>query len=112
MYRYFFPPDTKRAVLKAYNFALLLCAPAGSAIIYSAYVFPDKWVNSFLHQCYVPMAMLNTVICTGLACYSRYGERINLAQLPADAVPILAIMVFMWEKEKSNTSRRVNTLAG
>ncbi|KAF3686671.1 Membrane progestin receptor gamma-B [Channa argus] len=49
-----------------------LC-PLGSAITYSAYVFPDKWVNSFFHQCYIPIAVLNTIICTSLACYSRLG---------------------------------------
>lgn len=43
----------------------------GSAMTYSAYVVPDKWVNSTFHLCYIPIAVFNTVICTGLACYSR-----------------------------------------
>ncbi len=60
---------------------VLACPAAGSAIIYSAYVFPDKWVNSFFHQCYIPIAVFNTVICTCLACYSRYGEKIHFTQL-------------------------------
>ncbi|KAM9408568.1 membrane progestin receptor gamma-B [Pholidichthys leucotaenia] len=44
-----------------------------SAVIYSAYVFPEKWVNSTFHQFYVSIAFLNTIICTNLACYSRLG---------------------------------------
>jgi hypothetical protein len=46
-------------------------SPPGSAITYSAYVIPDKWVNSSFHQYYIPIAVVNTVICTALACYSR-----------------------------------------
>ncbi|KAM8877377.1 membrane progestin receptor gamma-B [Synchiropus picturatus] len=45
----------------------------GSAIIYSAYVFPDRWINSSFHQLFVPIALVNAVICTGLSCYSRLG---------------------------------------
>ncbi|KAM9826250.1 membrane progestin receptor gamma-B-like [Syngnathus typhle] len=45
----------------------------GTAITYSAYVFPDKWVNSIFHQYFVPIALLNAIICTSLACYSRLG---------------------------------------
>ncbi|KAG8440810.1 hypothetical protein GDO86_006519 [Hymenochirus boettgeri] len=44
----------------------------GSAIAYSAYVFPDRWVGSSFHLWFVSSAVLNAVICTGLACYSRY----------------------------------------
>lgn len=61
--------------------ALLDCRASGSAISYSAYVFPDKWVNSFFHQWYIPIAMLNTVICTAIACYSRYNENISFTRL-------------------------------
>ncbi|XP_053574467.1 membrane progestin receptor gamma isoform X2 [Bombina bombina] len=46
----------------------------GSAVAYSAYVFPDRWVNSPFHRWYVTCAVLNTVICTGLSCYSRFQE--------------------------------------
>ncbi|XP_075875606.1 membrane progestin receptor gamma-B isoform X2 [Nelusetta ayraudi] len=45
----------------------------GSAISYSAYVFPDKWVNGLFHQWYLPIALLNTVVCTAMSCYSRLG---------------------------------------
>ncbi|XP_056134877.1 membrane progestin receptor gamma-B [Lampris incognitus] len=57
-----------------FDYGALSFYSLGSAITYSAYVFPDKWVNSIFHQCYIPMAVLNTVICTTLACYSRFPE--------------------------------------
>jgi hypothetical protein len=45
---------------------------AGSAIAYSAYTFPDALVCSTFHECYVALAVLNTILSTGLSCYSRY----------------------------------------
>lgn len=45
----------------------------GSALAYSAYVFPDEWLSSTFHHCYVPIAVFNTVVSTSLSCYSRYG---------------------------------------
>ncbi|KAJ0056468.1 hypothetical protein NL108_008063, partial [Boleophthalmus pectinirostris] len=42
----------------------------GSAISYSFYVFPDKWVNSSFHQYFIPIAVCNSILSTGLACYS------------------------------------------
>ncbi|XP_056269711.1 membrane progestin receptor gamma-B isoform X2 [Pseudoliparis swirei] len=60
-----------------FDYAALSFYSLGSAIVYSAYVFPDKWVNGLFHRCYVPLAVLNTVICTGLACYSRFPEYQN-----------------------------------
>ncbi|KAM4602474.1 membrane progestin receptor gamma-B-like [Polymixia lowei] len=56
-----------------FDYGALSFYSLGSAITYSAYVFPDKWVNSIFHQCYIPIAVLNTVLCTALACYSRLG---------------------------------------
>lgn len=52
---------------------LFLCiwSSTGSAITYSSYSFPDKWVNSTFHKYYVPIAVVNSVISTALACYSR-----------------------------------------
>ncbi|KAJ0001704.1 hypothetical protein NQD34_001500 [Periophthalmus magnuspinnatus] len=44
----------------------------GSAITYSFYVFPDKWINSSFHQYFIPIAVCNSILCTSLACYSRY----------------------------------------
>ncbi|XP_027426441.1 membrane progestin receptor gamma isoform X1 [Zalophus californianus] len=45
----------------------------GSAIAYSAYSIPDVMVCSTFHDYYVPLAVLNTIISTGLSCYSRLG---------------------------------------
>ncbi|XP_062257481.1 membrane progestin receptor gamma-B [Platichthys flesus] len=56
-----------------FDYAALSFYSLGSATIYSAYVFPDKWVNGLFHQCYLPIAVLNTLFCSGLACYSRLG---------------------------------------
>ncbi|XP_020956238.1 membrane progestin receptor gamma isoform X1 [Sus scrofa] len=46
----------------------------GSAIAYSAYVFPDTLVCTTFHDYYVALAVLNTVVSTGLSCYSRFLE--------------------------------------
>ncbi|OCT66613.1 hypothetical protein XELAEV_18042865mg [Xenopus laevis] len=46
----------------------------GSAFTYSAYIMPDRWINSALHRYFVPIAAFNTFICTGLSCYSRFLE--------------------------------------
>ncbi|XP_069561743.1 membrane progestin receptor gamma-B isoform X3 [Brachyistius frenatus] len=56
-----------------FDYGALSFYSLGSAIVYSAYVFPDKWVNGSFHQWYVHIAVLNTVVCTTLACYSRLG---------------------------------------
>ncbi|CAK6973942.1 membrane progestin receptor gamma-B [Scomber scombrus] len=57
-----------------FDYGALSFYSLGSAITYSAYVFPDKWGNSLFHRCYIPIAVLNTVVCTALACYSRFPE--------------------------------------
>ncbi|KAF3832906.1 hypothetical protein F7725_026571 [Dissostichus mawsoni] len=64
--------ERARHICFFFDYGALSFYSLGSAISYSAYVFPDEWVNSLFHQCYVPMAVLNTVVCTGLACYSRF----------------------------------------
>ncbi|XP_008069448.1 membrane progestin receptor gamma [Carlito syrichta] len=46
----------------------------GSAIAYSAYTFPDALVRTTFHDCYVALAALNTMVSTGLSCYSRFLE--------------------------------------
>lgn len=46
---------------------------AGCAFTYGAYAMPDAWVNSAFHHCFVPVAALNSFVCTTLSCYSRYG---------------------------------------
>ncbi|KAM6942783.1 membrane progestin receptor gamma-B isoform 2-T2 [Xenentodon cancila] len=57
-----------------FDYGALSLYSLGSAVIYSAYVFPDKWVNGSFHRCYIPIAAFNTVICTVLSCYSRFPE--------------------------------------
>ncbi|XP_041640305.1 membrane progestin receptor gamma-B isoform X2 [Cheilinus undulatus] len=57
-----------------FDYGALSFYSLGSAIVYSAYVFPDKWVNSLYHQCFIPIAVLNTIVCTTMACYSRFPE--------------------------------------
>ncbi|XP_049449304.1 membrane progestin receptor gamma-B-like isoform X2 [Epinephelus fuscoguttatus] len=57
-----------------FDYGALSFYSIGSSIIYSAYVFPDKWVNSLFHRCYIPITVINSVICTSVACYSRFPE--------------------------------------
>lgn len=57
-----------------FDYGALSLYSLGSAVTYSAYIFPNKWVNSTFHQYYVSISVLNTVICTALACYSRFPE--------------------------------------
>ncbi|NXO91202.1 MPRGB protein, partial [Certhia brachydactyla] len=46
----------------------------GSALAYSAYVFPPEWIGSTFHDFYIPVAVFNSVLSTGLSCYSRFLE--------------------------------------
>ncbi|KAJ8417190.1 hypothetical protein AAFF_G00284170 [Aldrovandia affinis] len=62
-----------RHVCFFFDYGALSFYSLGSAISYSAYVIPDKWVNSTFHLYYIPIAVFNTIICTALACYSRLG---------------------------------------
>ncbi|KAG7216504.1 hypothetical protein INR49_001990 [Caranx melampygus] len=59
-------------------YMLLICiypfTSSCCAISYGYYVMPDCWVNSFLHQHFVPIAIGNTLFCTSLSCYSRFLE--------------------------------------
>ncbi|XP_041444114.1 membrane progestin receptor gamma-B isoform X3 [Xenopus laevis] len=60
----------------------------GAAIAYSAYVFPDRWVGGTFHQWYVSCAVVNTIICTALACYSRLGAPVlHYNQLVIERIP-------------------------
>ncbi|NWV30056.1 MPRGB protein, partial [Origma solitaria] len=56
------------------DYAALSLYSLGSALAYSAYVFPLEWVGSTFHEFYVPVAVFNTVVSTGLSCYSRFLE--------------------------------------
>lgn len=44
----------------------------GSALAYCAYTFPEALVCTSFHDCYVTLAVLNTVLSTAVSCYSRY----------------------------------------
>ncbi|XP_046282487.1 membrane progestin receptor gamma isoform X1 [Marmota monax] len=46
----------------------------GSAIAYSAYTFPEALVQTPFHDYYIVLAVLNTILSTGLSCYSRFLE--------------------------------------
>ncbi|XP_077084824.1 membrane progestin receptor gamma-B isoform X3 [Siphateles boraxobius] len=67
-----------RHICYFFDYGALSLYSLGSAISYSAYVFPDSWVNSTFHSYYIPVAALNTVISTSLACYSRFFEKPSL----------------------------------
>ncbi|NXH81606.1 MPRGB protein, partial [Edolisoma coerulescens] len=56
------------------DYAALGLYGLGSALAYSAYAFPLEWVGSTFHDFYVPVAVVNTVLSTGLSCYSRFLE--------------------------------------
>uniref|UniRef100_A0A8C5MVV5 Progestin and adipoQ receptor family member 5 n=1 Tax=Leptobrachium leishanense TaxID=445787 RepID=A0A8C5MVV5_9ANUR len=71
-----------------FDYGALSLYSLGSAIAYSAYVFPDRWVNSLFHQWFVTYAVLNTILCTGMACYSRLGfPLLHYNQLLIDRFP-------------------------
>uniref|UniRef100_A0A8C9DRY5 Progestin and adipoQ receptor family member 6 n=1 Tax=Prolemur simus TaxID=1328070 RepID=A0A8C9DRY5_PROSS len=46
----------------------------GCAFPYAAYSMPASWLHGRLHQFFVPTAALNSFLCTGLSCYSRFPE--------------------------------------
>ncbi|KAM4807447.1 membrane progestin receptor delta isoform X1 [Urocitellus parryii] len=48
--------------------------PAGCAFPYAAYSMPASWLHGRLHQLFVPTAAFNSLLCTGLSCYSRFPE--------------------------------------
>ncbi|XP_073693172.1 membrane progestin receptor gamma-B isoform X2 [Garra rufa] len=64
-----------RHICYFFDYGALSLYSLGSAISYSAYVFPDAWVNSTFHAYYIPVAVINTILSTSLACYSRFSER-------------------------------------
>ncbi|XP_050568958.1 membrane progestin receptor gamma isoform X3 [Cygnus atratus] len=71
----FSPMSTRaRHICYFFDYAALSMYSLGSALAYSAYVFPDEWVSSTFHHCYVPIAVFNTVVSTSLSCYSRFLE--------------------------------------
>ncbi|XP_042660258.1 membrane progestin receptor gamma isoform X2 [Tyto alba] len=63
-----------RHICYFFDYAALSMYSLGSALAYSAYIFPAEWLDSTFHHCYVPIAVFNTVVSTGLSCYSRFLE--------------------------------------
>ncbi|XP_030313166.1 membrane progestin receptor gamma isoform X3 [Calypte anna] len=63
-----------RHICYFWDYAALSMYSLGSALAYSAYIFPAEWVGSTFHHLYVPVAVLNTGLSTSLSCYSRFLE--------------------------------------
>lgn len=57
-----------------FDYGALSLFSLGCAISYGYYVFPDSWVNSWLHRHFVTVGVANTLFCTSLSCYSRFVE--------------------------------------
>ncbi|XP_056617766.1 membrane progestin receptor delta isoform X2 [Triplophysa dalaica] len=53
-----------------FDYGALSLYSLGCAITYGFYGMPDCWVNSWLHQYFVPIAVGNTLFCTSMSCYS------------------------------------------
>ncbi|XP_062439527.1 membrane progestin receptor gamma isoform X1 [Rhea pennata] len=63
-----------RHICYFFDYAALGTYSLGSALAYSAYIFPKEWVNGTFHCCYVPVAVFNAVVSISLSCYSRFLE--------------------------------------
>ncbi|XP_065154896.1 membrane progestin receptor delta isoform X1 [Paramisgurnus dabryanus] len=77
-----------------FDYAALSLYSLGCAITYGSYAMPDCWVNSWLHHYFVPIAICNTLFCTGMSCYSRFVElqcphRSKVMRTSAFVVPFL-----------------------
>ncbi|XP_034030145.1 membrane progestin receptor delta isoform X2 [Thalassophryne amazonica] len=63
-----------RHICYFFDYGALSLYSLGCAMSYGYYVMPDCWVNTWLHRHFVPIAIGNTLFCTGLSCYSRFLE--------------------------------------
>lgn len=77
-----------------FDYGALSLYSLGCAISYGHYVMPESWVRSPLQRCFVPVALLNSVFCTSLSCYSRFEElerpqRSKVMRTAAFVVPFL-----------------------
>ncbi|XP_028835867.1 membrane progestin receptor delta [Denticeps clupeoides] len=63
-----------RHICYFFDYGALSLYSLGCAISYGSYVMPDCWINGWLHLYFVPMAIGNTLFCTGMSCYSRFVE--------------------------------------
>ncbi|XP_063055435.1 membrane progestin receptor delta [Engraulis encrasicolus] len=57
-----------------FDYGALSLYSLGCAIAYASYVMPEPWVNSWLHQHFIPIAIGNSLFCTSMSCYSRFLE--------------------------------------
>ncbi|XP_013878897.1 progestin and adipoQ receptor family member 6 isoform X1 [Austrofundulus limnaeus] len=63
-----------RHICYFFDYGALSLYSLGCAISYGYYVMPECWVNSWLHQHFVLIAIGNTLFCTSMSCYSRFVE--------------------------------------
>ncbi|XP_053699595.1 membrane progestin receptor delta isoform X2 [Synchiropus splendidus] len=63
-----------RHICYFFDYGALSLYSLGCAISYCYYVMPDCWVNTWLHQHFVLIAVGNSLLCTSLSCYSRFLE--------------------------------------
>ncbi|XP_062998282.1 membrane progestin receptor gamma [Elgaria multicarinata webbii] len=63
-----------RHICYFFDYGALALYSLGSAVAYSAYIFPEEWTDSTFHHYYLSFAVLNTIISTSLSCYSRFTE--------------------------------------
>ncbi|XP_063958423.1 membrane progestin receptor gamma-B-like [Lytechinus pictus] len=64
----------------------------GCSIAYYAYVFPPELLLTVFHQVYLVVAMCAAVMCTFLACYSRFSSNhfmYHSGRLPAFMIPYI-----------------------
>uniref|UniRef100_A0A3Q2DF11 Progestin and adipoQ receptor family member VI n=1 Tax=Cyprinodon variegatus TaxID=28743 RepID=A0A3Q2DF11_CYPVA len=63
-----------RHICYFFDYGALSLYSLGCAISYGYYVMPDCWVNSWIHQHFVLIAIGNSLFCTSISCYSRFVE--------------------------------------
>ncbi|XP_067304083.1 membrane progestin receptor delta [Pseudorasbora parva] len=63
-----------RHICYFFDYGALSLYSLGCGITYGSYVMPDCWVNSWLHQYFVAIAVGNSLFCTSMSCYSRFVE--------------------------------------
>ncbi|KAM9310577.1 membrane progestin receptor delta isoform 2-T2 [Pholidichthys leucotaenia] len=63
-----------RHICYFFDYGALSLYSLGCAISYGYYIMPDCWVNTWLHQHFVVIAIGNSLFCTSLSCYSRFME--------------------------------------
>ncbi|XP_036414049.1 membrane progestin receptor delta isoform X1 [Colossoma macropomum] len=83
-----------RHICYFFDYGALSLYSLGCAITYGSYVMPESWVNSWLHQHFVSIAIANTIFCTSMSCYSRFLElqfphRSKILRTSAFVVPFI-----------------------